>query len=465
MPAQPAQVYRRRRSVLAVLVLLVLAAVVLVGVNQVGGGPGVPGERAAPPAPTPVLPVLADPGPVLPPDVGGEPLPDPALLAGLLGPELADARFGGPISGQIADPASGDVLFAQDPERLVVPASALKLATAVAVESTVPPGLRLRTTVVAGDGPGQIVLVGGGDVTLSSAPAGNTYPGAATIADLAAQVSAAVGGPVTAIGVDLGYFSGPQTGPGWGAGDAPSSYAAPIAAVMVDGGRFGPRDQGVRSGQPALQAGQALAAALGVSGVPVAEAAAAPQAAVLARVDSAPIDRLVEQMLSASDNVLAEALARQVAVAAGQPTTFEGAAAAVRAALERAGLPLAGAVIVDGSGLSVRNRVSVQLLSEILVRAAGTPATPGRGLLAGLPVAAYDGTLSERFQTSSAAGDVRAKTGTLDGTSALAGVVETADGRLLVFAFVADAVPPGGRYPAEAALDELAAVLAACGCR
>jgi len=462
MPTGP--VYRRRRITVAVLGLAVLSVLVLLGANLLGG-PEPTRHAAGSPTPTPVLPAAVEPGPVLPPDVGGEPLPDPAVLAGLLGPELSDSRFGGPISGRITDPASGDVLFAQASDRLVVPASTLKLGTALAVELTVQPGLRLTTTVLAGATPGEIVLVGGGDVTLSSAPEGNGYGGAATVAGLAAQIKAAQPGPVTAINVDIGYYSGPATGPGGGVGDAPSSYAAPITAVMVDGGRLGPRDAGLRSGLPALQAGQALAEALGVPAVPVAGGDAAAGAAVLGRVQSAPVERLVEQMLAASDNVLAEALARQVALAAGAPASFDGAAAAVLAALEGAGLPTAGAVVVDGSGLSPRNRLTADLLTEILVRAAGQPATPGRGLLAGLPVAAYDGTLSERFVTTSAAGVVRAKTGTLDGTSALAGLVETADGRLLVFAFVADAVPIGGRYPAETALDELAGVLAGCGCR
>lgn len=465
MPAVPAQVYRRRRVLVGVVVLAVLAALVLVGVQLSRPTAERAPSATGPAALTPLLPTLLDPAPVLVADVGGEPLPDPATLAGLLAPELADARFGGPISARIVEVGGATELFAQDPQRAVVPASTLKLATALAVELTVPPGLRLETRVVAGSEPGQVVLVGGGDITLSSSPEGNTYDGAATVADLAAQVTAAAAGPITSVGVDIDYFPGPDTGPGWGVGDAPSPYAAPITAVMVDGGRFGPEDEGVRDGQPALGAGRALADALGVPAVPVSRVSAPAASPVLATVRSAPIERLVEQMLTASDNVLAEALARQVAVAAGQPASFDGAAAAVSATLTDAGMPTAGVVVVDGSGLSVRNEVTVALLTEILLRAAGQPATPVRAVLAGLPVAGYDGTLSERFLAASGAGVVRAKTGTLDGTSALAGVVETADGRLIVFAFVADAVPLGGRYPAEDALDELAGVLAACGCR
>jgi D-alanyl-D-alanine carboxypeptidase/D-alanyl-D-alanine-endopeptidase (penicillin-binding protein 4) len=83
--------------------------------------------------------------------------------------------------------------------------------------------------------------------------------------------------------------------------------------------------------------------------------------------------------------------------------------------------------------------------------------------LSGLPVAGYDGTLLDRGDAATAPGTVRAKTGTLLGVHALAGTVVTLDGRLLAFAVVADGSP--SEEAAEAALDDVAAALAACGCR
>ena len=460
-----AMVHRRRRFAVGSLVAAIAAGLTFAVVGLVDGDAD-RGDQASTTsaALTPQLPELLEPAPILPADIGGEPVPDPQVLAGVLAPELSDPRLGGRVNGQVVDVATGGVLFEQSAGRAVVPASMAKLATAMAVEIAVEPGRRLTTTVVSGPNPGEVVLVGGGDPTLSSAPGGNVYPGAATLADLAAQVTAAVGVPVTAVVVDSSLFAGPATGPGWGEADAPSRYAAPITATMVDAGRFGPLDDGPRSGVPDLDAGRALAAALGVPDAAVSAGTARPGERLLGEVSSAAVERLVEQMLSLSDNVLAEALARQVALAVGRPATFDGAAAAVRSTLERAGFELSGAVLVDGSGLSTANRLSPGLISEILRTAAGDPQSPGRALLAGLPVAAYDGTLFERFGASPAGGVVRAKTGTLNGVSALAGIVETADGRLLVFAFVADQVPLGGRFPAEAALDELASALAACGC-
>ncbi|HUR50804.1 MAG TPA: D-alanyl-D-alanine carboxypeptidase, partial [Mycobacteriales bacterium] len=81
--------------------------------------------------------------------------------------------------------------------------------------------------------------------------------------------------------------------------------------------------------------------------------------------------------------------------------------------------------------------------------------------------AGFDGTLSERYRktaTRSAAGEVRAKTGTLDGVSALAGYVRTRNGRLLAFDLTANGVPVGAGSAAQAALDKVATALAGCGC-
>jgi D-alanyl-D-alanine carboxypeptidase/D-alanyl-D-alanine-endopeptidase (penicillin-binding protein 4) len=176
--------------------------------------------------------------------------------------------------------------------------------------------------------------------------------------------------------------------------------------------------------------------------------------------------RLVEQALSMSDNMLAEALARQVALARHLPASFEGSAQAVTAALKDAGLDTTGVTLLDGSGLSLQDRVPAGLLATLLKGAADGGLGASSALLSGLPVAGYDGTLADRGDTdpATAPGTVRAKTGTLDGVHALAGTVVTADGRLLAFALVADAAT-GSQAAAEAGLDKIAAALAGCGCR
>jgi D-alanyl-D-alanine carboxypeptidase/D-alanyl-D-alanine-endopeptidase (penicillin-binding protein 4) len=270
------------------------------------------------------------------------------------------------------------------------------------------------------------------------------------------------GTPVTRIVVDSSLFSGPLTASGWGAADAPSSYAAPVTATAVDGARVSPGSL-ARSGQPGLDAGAALADALGAAGAAVVLGQATAGAETLATVRSAPIARLVEQALSLSDNMLAEALARHVAIARDLPASFDGAAEAVTGALADAGIDVTGVTLADGSGLSLLDRVPAGVLTAVVAGAADGSLDGAAALLSGLPVAGYDGTLFDRGDDETAPGTVRAKTGTLLGVHALAGTVVTRDGRLLAFAVVADG--SASEEAAESALDDVAAALAGCGCR
>jgi len=106
------------------------------------------------------------------------------------------------------------------------------------------------------------------------------------------------------------------------------------------------------------------------------------------------------------------------------------------------------------------------VMTGLLALATGAEQPQLRAVLSGLPIAAVSGTLAGRFSGSGeqgATGMVRAKTGTLTGVSALAGTVVDSDGRLLVFAAMADQVK--STTTARAALDRIATALAACGCR
>jgi serine-type D-Ala-D-Ala carboxypeptidase/endopeptidase (penicillin-binding protein 4) len=445
--------------------LAIGAAAVVGGVVLAGRGDGI--KRAAPtvtasPTPSP----LVTPSPVLAAPPSGLPQTAAGVARVLAGP-LADRRLGARVSATVLDAETGQVLLDRGAATSVTPASTAKLATSVALLSVADPDQRLTTRVVVGARPGDVVLVGGGDATLSAAPAGKptVYEGAARIGTLAALAKRAGAGTVRRVVVDSTLFPGPSMAPSWNPADVGGGYITPITATMVDAGR----QDGLRarSGAPDLEAGRALATALGVPKVPVIRGRAPAGAATLAEVRSQPVPRLVEQMLLASDNVLAEGLARQVAIAEGQPASFAGATAATRQVLARLGMP-AGDRLLDGSGLSAQDRVTPALLAGLLRAAADTDRPELHALVPGLPVSGYLGTLDERYRTGPAAvaaGQVRAKTGTLDGVSSLAGLVRGADGRLLVFAVVADRVPAGGTLPAEAALDEAAAALTKCGCR
>jgi D-alanyl-D-alanine carboxypeptidase/D-alanyl-D-alanine-endopeptidase (penicillin-binding protein 4) len=185
-------------------------------------------------------------------------------------------------------------------------------------------------------------------------------------------------------------------------------------------------------------------------------------------VVSPPLSAIVEQMLQESNNVIAENLARQVALAAGQPASFSGAAQAVIGTLRRLGVTT-GIHLVDGSGLSSDDAIAPETLVKVIELAMARPRL--RPLLAGLPVAGFSGTLSAGESVFSgiggaALGSVRAKTGNLGTVTSLAGLVDDKNGQTLVFAFMADRIPSAGMLRAAAsAINTAATALAGCGCR
>ena len=135
------------------------------------------------------------------------------------------------------------------------------------------------------------------------------------------------------------------------------------------------------------------------------------------------------------------------------------------AQLSKDGFDTSGVTLQDSSGLAKGNKVPARLLDPVITKAAGGEGgSAGRTLIADLPVAALDGTLGKRLHDTTAAGTVRAKTGTLPQTSSLAGVVTTADGRQLAFAVMTNDFSKDPTA-VEAAIDShFAAPLASCGC-
>jgi D-alanyl-D-alanine carboxypeptidase/D-alanyl-D-alanine-endopeptidase (penicillin-binding protein 4) len=456
--------FRRRIAfgVIFLVLLLVGGGIALTGALT-GSGAKSPAVAAAASA---SLPSLGPAKPVLAALSATAPTPDPAVLSSALAPLLSAPALGSGLTASVLDVRTGTVLLDRNAAAPAAPASTAKLLTSAAVLTTVGPTATIATKVVAGATPGEVVLVGGGDPTLSRTTPSKSYPGAATMADLAAQVRAVVppATPITRILVDNSLYSGPLTAPGWAPGDAPSTYAAPVTATSVDGARTSPGSLG-RSGAPGTDAGRALADALGVRAA-VGLGQAPPGAKTLATVHSASIERLVEQALAMSDNMLAEALARQVAIARHLPASFDGSAKAVTDALTQAGMDVSGVTLVDGSGLSRQDRVPAAVLARVVRASADGTLGNAADLLSGLPVAGYDGTLADRGDSDpkTSPGTVRAKTGTLLGVHALAGTVVDVDGRLLAFALLGNDVP-GSESAAEGALDNVATALARCGCR
>jgi len=457
---RPTQWRRSTHVVIGVAVLLLVAAVVAAAA-VLGNGNSTSDAQAVKPAPAAAT---ASPGIVPVADSATKPTPD--RLAATLAPLVADPNLGG-LTGRITDAVTGAQLWAQGADVPMQPASTNKVLTTAAALLALDRDARLTTRVMASGQPGVVVLKGGGDPTLSAAPAGQDtwYRDAARISDLADQVRRS-GIFVTTVQVDVGAFSGPTMAPGWDPADIDGGDIAPMEAVMLDGGRTQPVSvDSARSTTPALDAGRALAVALKVDPAKVTVLpAGTPSGQEIASVQSPPLIERLRQMMNESDNVMAESIGREVAAEQNRPQSFDGAVQAVLGQLDKAKIDTGNARLLDSSGLSVHDRLTAETLDGVVNAAAGTDQPKLRPLLDVLPIAGGSGTLSNRYLDTdggrAAAGYLRAKTGSLTGTNALAGIVTDASGRVLTFAFISNNAGPTGRT----AIDALAAVLRSCGC-
>ena len=464
---------RRGRGAWAVLVVAVLAVVLAVttdlALRRPAGQPVGPADVAPPPGLD--LPA-ARPAPAVADAAPTAPVAPEAVRRALAGP-LADPDLGRHVVASVAGLDGGPrwELGGTGPGQVAVPASTTKVVTAAAALLALGPEHTFTTRVVA-DGPGRVVLVGGGDPFLAAAqPRGaGPYPPVADLADLAGQTARALradGRRAVRLGYDDTLFAGPAVSPRWPATYLPD-VVTPVHALWVDEGVDG---SGSRVADPPRSAADAYAVALRAAGVRVRGApspATAPAGGRdLASVESAPLAAVVEQVLRVSDNEGAEVLLRHVGLASGRPGSFDGGRLGVQEELAGAGVDLAApSVLYDGSGLSRENRLDPDLLVDVLLLAASPEHPELRAVVTGLPVAGFDGSLADRFDTGDprALGRVRAKTGTLSNVFGLAGLAVDADGRPVAFAMLADRIRLSRTSGALQAMDEAAAALAGCRC-
>jgi serine-type D-Ala-D-Ala carboxypeptidase/endopeptidase (penicillin-binding protein 4) len=456
---RPTQWRRSTHALVGVAVLVLVAAVVAAA--------GVFTTRDSTDATVVIpTPAAATANPAVVPVADSAPKPTPDRLAAALAPALADPNLGR-LTGRITDAMTGAQLWAQGADLPMQPASTNKALTAAAALLTLDRDARLTTRVFSIGKAGVVVLKGGGDPTLSAvAPHEQTwYRDAARISDLAEQVQRA-GIDATAVQVDVSAYSGPTMAPGWDPADIDGGDIAPMESVMLDGGRTQPVSvDSTRSKTPALDAGRALAVALKVDPAKVTVVPGAARAGQeIASVQSPPLIDRLRDMMNASDNVMAESMGREVAAEIGRPQSFDGAAQAVLSQLDAAKVDTTNARLFDSSGLSVDDRLTAETLDDVVNTAAGSAQPKMRPLVDLLPIAGGSGTLSNRYLDTdagrSAAGFLRAKTGSLTGTNSLAGFITDASGRVLTFALISNDAGPTGRI----ALDTLATVLRSCGC-
>ena len=365
------------------------------------------------------------------------------LTSALAGPSLSLAR----TSAVAVDLATGTVLFGHNPSLPVAPASNEKLPVSWAALTQLGPGYRLHTEIYGvGEraGPswdGDLVLKGFGDPSLATAD----------LDRLAAVIRGRGIRTVTGrIRGDESFYDTKRGGAGWKPGWI-GIESPPLSALVVD------RAKGWPALSPPLLAARAFRDALVRRGVAVEGRpglGVAPETAVsLASDTSDPLSRLVAHMNHESDNFYAEMLLKQLVAATGTVGTSAGGARVVVSALREAGIPVEGARIVDGSGLSSLDRMSAQTVAGVIGAGLADPTVRG-SFLASLAVAGVSGTLSDRLP--GLRGRVKGKTGTTSLACSLSGVI----GGTIAFAVLENGSPVSS-LSARAAQDRFVTILAA----
>lgn len=155
------------------------------------------------------------------------------------------------------------------------------------------------------------------------------------------------------------------------------------------------------------------------------------------------IDQILLPMMKKSDNLYAEALFYQLVPREnGRTVTAKEVRAVVRRLINKVGLDASRYKIADGSGLSLYNYISVELLVKLL-KYGYQHQHIYHHLLPSMPTAGVDGTLKKRLRDTHTRGKVWAKTGTVTGVTSLAGYCEASNGHLLCFAIINQGVMYG----------------------
>lgn len=364
--------------------------------------------------------------------------------------KLAANKQLGTFSGVVVNATTKEVLFDRNSTVGVAPASTLKLFTAAAALQTLGPNYVVDTKVFSDPAnPGTIILVGGGDPTLSATAPGkqSVYANAPKLSDLAIKVNlwaSANNVTINKIILDSTLFAGgtqaSKWDPSWPASELTLGFQSQVTALQVDGDRANPYSEtSPRSNTPVLNAGRKFKTALGVKGAALVEGVNPPGAVEIAKVSSQTIDKWIKHMLLVSDNTEAEYLARLVALKLGYDGSLGSVQVAIKKSLASTNIDLTKVVIKDGSGESPQNSIApateAALLGLVL---------DGFGnfnvINQGLPISHESGSLASRFggKNLDAAGKVRAKTGWINHGYALSGIIQSRDGTNLLFAVFAE---------------------------
>ncbi|HKQ31687.1 MAG TPA: D-alanyl-D-alanine carboxypeptidase/D-alanyl-D-alanine-endopeptidase [Thermodesulfobacteriota bacterium] len=406
-----------------------------------------------------------------------------------------EARNNGKLGVVVKSLTSGETIYEHNAQSLFIPASNEKIITSVAALSLLKRDYRFRTEFYSGGGISKGVLHGGlyvkgyGDPTF-----GEPHLGFIVYQLKKRGVNEIKDG----ITVDDTYFSKTRRAEGWKDEWDDDFYSPPISALSFNYNTIEVKVTGTKSGQrpyvsilpegsditiinnavtsskkggvlttdwrddqtivvagrvrskasvllkipvqnPTILTGNMLKSALEEAGIkvsgPVVEGDVPRWATLFYTHYSDPLSTIITEYLKNSVNIIGENLIKTLAAEfRGVPGSWENGSSVISEFLNNIGIK-DGFRVVDGSGLSLLNRVSPKTLTEVLSYAYENRIIAS-DFIDSLPIAGVDGTLKKRFRESDVQGRVMAKTGYLNNVRALSGYVFTKQGDVLVFSIL-----------------------------
>lgn len=368
---------------------------------------------------------------------------------------LHNKAIGKDFAFVVMDADSQRVIASHDADTAMLPASNMKIVTAVNALSTMAPSQSFTTSVFNGALPGHLTLQGGADPLLTTRNLRTLADQTAVLVDKAQPLI---------VDTDTNLLPKASDGPGWTKGYVPS-VVTPVSALAK---------LGDYSRTPVAHARDSFVDELRAQGLNVTvggEVDVPAGTAALTSISPHTVADAVHVMLLDSENNVAELLYRHVALATAHPATWAGAEQAALANFDALGIDRRALTLVDGSGVSRKDRLTALTLASLLRLASATD--PARFSVmfdsGSLPTSGVDGTLDNRFHRYSskpsacARGAIRAKTGTLFDTIALSGVTHDVDGRPKIFSFLVNDRPQVVTpLKTRQAVDGLAATVTGC---
>lgn len=324
----------------------------------------------------------------------------------------------------LIDPVTGETLFENSANSLRKPASLLKLLSATALLNYLSPEYRFVTELYKGYEPNSLIIAGSLDPWMERNNSVATKMNRVSLPKIyktaLKKLDADNGTPVKSITISYANF-----------------YTADLAILIKE---FKSRDIKVTTTKISSKE-------VGIFGKES-----------FAKFESPKLQTIMDWMLLWSDNTLGDRMATYASMKAGYGYQLSGIEKVFKDTLTNLGIDSTGLNAVDGSGLSKSNRVSANLIGQLLLKTYRNEKY--QSIYGGLPIGGVNGTMRSRFIESapSAVGLVRAKTGTLNGTISMAGYVQGGD-REYIFVAIADQIPRG-TYAAKAARQSLDKVIA-----